>query len=200
MLPVKISRCTQLALPIGVGILAFAVAACGSSTKTSSANPTTETTSIAAACPTAAADASATPDWTFSGSNGSIAVIGPTADAGPKVTVDGPFSVTETTVHTVSAGDGPTVGETATVSVCYMGVNGRNGNVFDSSYQRGAPAAFQLNQVVPGFQKAIAGQKVGSTVAVAMTPDDGYPAGQPSAGIEPGDTLIFAIKILDASN
>jgi len=53
---------------------------------------------------------------------------------------------------------------------------------------------------VPGFQKAIAGQKVGSTVAVAMTSADGYPDGQPSAGIEKGDSLVFAIKILDVSN
>jgi FKBP-type peptidyl-prolyl cis-trans isomerase len=52
---------------------------------------------------------------------------------------------------------------------------------------------------VPGFQKAIAGQKVGSTVAVAMVSADGYPEGQPRAGIEPGDTLVFAIKILGAS-
>ncbi len=37
------------------------------------------------------------------------------------------------------------------------------------------------------------------TVAVAMTSADGYPDGQPSAGIQPGDTLVFAIKILDAS-
>jgi peptidylprolyl isomerase len=55
-------------------------------------------------------------------------------------------------------------------------------------------------RVVPGFQKAIAGQKVGSTVAVAMTSADGYPDGQPSAGIEKGDSLVFAIKILDVSN
>ena len=53
---------------------------------------------------------------------------------------------------------------------------------------------------MPGFQKAIAGQKVGSTVAVAMTSADGYPDGQPSAGIRPGDSLIFAIKILSASS
>ena len=53
---------------------------------------------------------------------------------------------------------------------------------------------------MPGFQKAIAGQKVGSTVAVAMTSADGYPDGQPSAGIEKGDSLVFAIKILDVSN
>ena len=40
----------------------------------------------------------------------------------------------------------------------------------------------------------------GSTVAVAMTSADGYPDGQPSAGIEKGDSLVFAIKILDVSN
>ena len=92
-------------------------------------------------------------------------------------------------MHTLQAGDGPVVADTATVSVCYMGVNGRDGTVFDSSYERGAPVEFPLDGVVPGFQKAIAGQKVGSTVAVAMTPADGYPDGQPSAGIQPGDTL-----------
>jgi peptidylprolyl isomerase len=81
-----------------------------------------------------------------------------------------------------------------------MGVNGRDGSVFDSSYQQGAPVQFSLDGVVPGFQKAIAGQKVGSTVAVAMTSADGYPDGQPSAGIQKGDSLIFAIKILDASS
>jgi FKBP-type peptidyl-prolyl cis-trans isomerase len=72
--------------------------------------------------------------------------------------------------------------------------------VFDSSYERGAAADFPLNGVVPGFQKAIAGQKVGSTVAVAMNPADGYPNGQPSAGIQKGDSLVFAIKILGTSS
>jgi FKBP-type peptidyl-prolyl cis-trans isomerase len=79
--------------------------------------------------------------------------------------VDAPFSVTETQVHTLQAGDGPVVAGTATVSVCYMGVHGRDGAVFDSSYERGAPVEFPLDGVVAGFQKAIAGQKVGSTVA-----------------------------------
>ena len=80
-----------------------------------------------------------------------------------------------------------------------MGVDGRDGRVFDSSYDRGTPVEFELSAVVPGFQKAIAGQKVGSTVAVAMAPADGYPDGQPRAGIEPGDSLVFVIKILEAS-
>ncbi|CAN5340528.1 hypothetical protein BH11ACT7_BH11ACT7_33200 [soil metagenome] len=151
-------------------------------------------------CPTAAPEASASPQWTLPGVTGSVAVTGSTDTAAPLVTVTAPFSVAETQVHTLQAGNGPVVADTATVSVCYMGVNGRDGTVFDSSYERGYPVDFPLDGVVPGFQKAIAGQTVGSTVAVAMVPADGYPQGQPAAGIEPGDSLIFAIKILDASS
>ncbi len=129
-----------------------------------------------------------------------MAVTGSTDTAAPRVEVTAPFSVTQTEVHTLHAGDGPVVAPTAKVSVCYMGVNGRDGQVFDSAYQRGAPVDFPLDGVVPGFQKAIAGQKVGSTVGVAMTSADGYPDGQAAAGIQKGDTLVFAIKILSVSS
>lgn len=154
----------------------------------------------AASCPTAAPQNGGTPDWTLSGTTGSIAVTGSTDATAPVVKVTTPFSVAQTQVHTLHAGDGPVVAATAKVSVCYMGVNGRDGSVFDSSYERGAPVDFPLGGVVPGFQKAIAGQAVGATVAVAMTSADGYPNGQPRAGIQPGDTLVFAIKILSASS
>jgi FKBP-type peptidyl-prolyl cis-trans isomerase len=159
-----------------------------------------ETASAASTCPTALPENGGAPDWTLPGTTGSVAVSGSTDTTAPRVNVNAPFSVTETQVHTLQAGDGPVVAGTATVSVCYMGVNGRDGAVFDSSYERGTPVEFRLDGVVPGFQKAIAGQKVGSTVAVAMTSADGYPDGQPSAGIQQGDTLVFAIKILDASS
>jgi FKBP-type peptidyl-prolyl cis-trans isomerase len=189
------------------------LAACGSepeSSSTSTASTSTveyfpSTTSapppaapVANGCPAAAPAVGGTPEWTFSGSTGSIAVTGPTDTAAPLVDVTSPFSVNETEVHTLKAGDGPVVAETATVLVCYLGVNGRDGSVFDSTYEQGTPIDFALDQVVPGFQKAIAGQTVGSTVAVAMTSADGYPDGQPSAGIQAGDSLVFAIKILDA--
>ncbi|MET0702599.1 MAG: FKBP-type peptidyl-prolyl cis-trans isomerase [Mycobacterium sp.] len=189
--------------------LVVTLAACGSdattastSTPSPSAAQVTEspiTQTAAGACPTAAPAAGGTPEWTLPGTTGSVAVTGSTDTAAPAVTVTTPFSVAETQVHTLSAGDGPVVAPTATVSVCYMGVNGRDGSVFDSSYERGAPEEFPLNGVVPGFQKAIAGQKVGSTVAVAMVSADGYPEGQPAAGIAKGDTLVFALKILSAS-
>ncbi|WP_232069301.1 FKBP-type peptidyl-prolyl cis-trans isomerase [Mycobacterium saskatchewanense] len=161
---------------------------------------TSGTAAAAGSCPTAAPPAGGSPEWTLAGTTGSIGVTGSTDTTAPRVNVTTPFSVTQTQVHTLRAGDGPVVPATARVSVCYMGVNGRDGSVFDSSYDRGAPVDFPLNGVVPGFQKAIAGQTVGSTVAVAMTSADGYPDGQPSAGIRPGDSLVFAIKILSASS
>jgi hypothetical protein len=184
------------------------LAACGSDADAepgSSSTAASSTSSAVAApgqspaaesCPSAAPAAGGTPEWTLPGATGNVAVTGSTDSAAPEVTVSGPFSVTETQVHTLQAGSGPVVPDTATVSVCYMGVNGRDGSTFDSSYQRGEPAEFPLDGVVPGFQKAIAGQKVGSTVAVAMAPADGYPEGQPAAGIQKGDSLVFAIKVL----
>ncbi len=186
------------------------LAACGSNTDTSSASTPSvtdlvsssvaPTATAAGGCPTAAPENGGTPDWTLSGTTGNVAVTGSTDTTTPHVNVNAPFGVSETQVHTLQVGDGPVIADAATVSVCYMGVNGRDGTVFDSSFERGAPVAFPLDRVVPGFQKAIAGQKVGSTVAVAMTSADGYPDGQPSAGINQGDTLIFAIKILGASS
>ncbi|WP_308126365.1 FKBP-type peptidyl-prolyl cis-trans isomerase [Rhodococcoides corynebacterioides] len=170
---------------------AAAAATTGASTGTADSPRTT--------CPTAEPADDAAADWTLDGDTGSIAVVGPTADTAPRVDVQGPFSVAETRVQTLTAGDGPVVGDSARVSVCYQGVNGRDGSVFDSAFERGAPVAFPLANVVPGFQKAIAGQTVGSTVAVAVTSADGYPSGQPRAGIEPGDSLVFTIDILDAT-
>lgn len=177
-----------------------ALVACAASLVMTLSACNSDTATAAGACPTAAPQNGGTPDWTLSGTTGSVAVTGSTDTTAPQVNVATPFSVTNTQVHTLHAGDGPVVADTATVSVCYMGVNGRDGAVFDNSYQRGASVEFSLNQVVPGFQKAIAGQNIGSTVAVAMTSADGYPNGQPSAGIQQGDTLIFAIKILGASS
>lgn len=209
---VNVFRVSSVAVLACATSLVLTLTACGSESETPAAStssspvsdvftpPSAEATAAGdASCPTAAPAEGGAPEWNLPGATGSVAVTGSTDTAAPKVTVTGPFSVTETQVHTLKPGDGPVVAPTATVSVCYMGVNGRDGSVFDSSYERGTPVDFPLDGVVPGFQKAISGQKVGSTVAVAMTSADGYPDGQPSAGIQPGDTLIFAIKILSAS-
>ena len=212
MTTVNASRTLAATFVAGAAPMVMLLAACGSDVDTTSASssspgatpsavakPAPSPVSDTASCPTTVPSSGGTPEWTLPGTTGSVAVTGSTDATAPLVQVTPPFSVTETQVHTLRAGDGPVVGGTATVSVCYQGVNGRDGTVFDSSYERGEAADFPLDGVVPGFQKAITGQHVGSTVAVAMAPADGYPDGQPSAGIQKGDTLVFAIKILSAS-
>lgn len=130
------------------------------------------------------------------GAQGTLTVTPPASGDAPQVDINGPFSVSETVVTTVTEGTGEVVPEKAEVTVDYHGVNGRDGNNFDSSYKRGAPVSFPLDGVVKGFAKAIAGQKVGSDVVVAMTPEDGYGRrGNPMAGIQGDDTLVFFIHI-----
>jgi FKBP-type peptidyl-prolyl cis-trans isomerase len=210
---VNVSRVASVAAVACAALSVLTLAACGSDTETPAASTSSSEVSDLfsppsipmskpedSPCPPAAPADTGAPEWTLPGATGSVAVTGPTDKTAPQIHVEAPFSVTETQVQTLKAGDGPVVADTAAVYVCYMGVNGRDGSVFDSSYETGAPVDFSLDGVIPGFQKAIAGQKVGSTVAVAMASADGYAEGQPSAGIQPGDTLVFAIKILDASS
>jgi hypothetical protein len=150
-------RPSALAFAAGAAAFAMTMTACSSGVVPSS---DAQAPVAATECSTVAPEAGGTPEWTLPGATGSVAVTGSTDTSAPLVSVTPPFTVTETQVQTLQAGAGPIVADTATVSVCYMGVNGRDGSVFDSSYQRGAPVEFPLDGVVPGFQKAIAGQNV----------------------------------------
>lgn len=109
-----------------------------------------------------------------------------------------PWAIDKTRVKVLEEGKGATVPETGPVEVHYYGVNGRTGEKFDDSFSRGQTATFALDQVVPGFQKGLAGQKAGSRIIVAMPGEDGYDSsgGSPQAGIEVGDTLIFVIDVV----
>lgn len=190
---------------------ALVLAVAGCSSVSDSGSDTTETTATATtggaetpaagaeSCPSAPANADATPQWTEKGTTGALQMVASTATEAPDITVENPFSVDATQVKVLVEGDGAVVPETATVSVCYVGVNGRTGETFDSAYANGSPATFPLDGVIPGFSKAIANQNVGSKVGVAMTSADGYASGNPQAGIEVGDTLVFEISILGAS-
>lgn len=114
--------------------------------------------------------------------------------------VPAPFGVEETLTKVVIPGDGPAISEDGLAEVHYVGINGRTGEVFDESWSRGEPAQFQLSQVVPGFAKGLTSQRVGSRVVIAMPGEDGYDSsgGNPQAGINLGDTLVFVVDITDA--
>jgi FKBP-type peptidyl-prolyl cis-trans isomerase len=131
---------------------------------------------------------------------GGLTVQGGTQSA-PQVEFDEGYSVQSTQVETLVEGQGEKVGAQDIVTVDYVGINGRSGQEFDSSWQSGQPASFSLGGgVIPGFSKALVGEEVGSRVVAAIPPQDGYgPQGNPQAGIQGQDTLVFVIDVRDTA-
>jgi peptidylprolyl isomerase len=136
------------------------------------------------------------------GSGGTEALDGVTVQGGdtqskPKVDLEDGYSVDNMQVKTLVKGDGTKLGGQDTVTVDYVGINGRNGQEFDSSWKNGQPATFSLGPgMISGFNKALTGQTVGSRVVAAIPPEDGYGSqGNPQAGIKGTDTLVFVIDI-----
>src|SRR3990167_3163725 len=89
----------------------------------------------------------------------------------------------------LQAGTGPKPKDTDTVEVNYEGKL-INGNVFDSSYKRGQPATFAVNQVVKGWQTALVMMPVGSEWELFIPAELAYgDADIPNIG--PNQVLIF---------
>ncbi|GIG28479.1 FKBP-type peptidyl-prolyl cis-trans isomerase [Cellulomonas marina] len=91
-------------------------------------------------------------------------------------------------------GTGPVVAETDTVIAHYSGWLW-DGTSFDSSWERGTPASFSLQQVVQGWTQGLAGKTVGSQVLLVIPPDLGYGA-EDNGDIPGGSTLVFVVDLL----
>ncbi len=101
-------------------------------------------------------------------------------------------------VEVLVEGDGPIVEVGQTIMCDYLG-QVWDGNVFDNSYDRGAPLEFQLGvgMVIAGWDTGLVGQRVGSRVLLSIPADLGYGSrGVPQAGIAGGDTLVFVTDIV----
>jgi peptidylprolyl isomerase len=123
------------------------------------------------------------------------------AGAAPRVNFGHPFTAARTDRRVLTPGSGAPVVAGQRVSVDYVGVNGTDGKVFDSSFGK-KPAIFMVDpgQVIKGFASGLVGVKVGSRVLLAIPPNDGYGIqGQPAAGIGPTDTLLFVIDVRSAN-
>lgn len=104
---------------------------------------------------------------------------------------------TDLRIETLIAGNGTTVKEGDNVLLNYTGVIWDTHDVFDSSWDRGAPASFTTDQVVEGFSKALIGHTVGSQVLTTVPPEFGYGDSPPDgSGIKADSTLVFVIDIL----
>lgn len=71
-----------------------------------------------------------------------------------------------------------------------------NGQVFDSSVNRGEPATFPLNRVIPGWTEGVQLMKEGAKYTFFIPSDLAYgPQGVPGA-IPPHSTLIFDVELI----
>jgi FKBP-type peptidyl-prolyl cis-trans isomerase FkpA len=85
--------------------------------------------------------------------------------------------------------------ENATVLVHYEGKLA-NGDVFDSSFERGEPAEFPLGAVVPGFSEAITQMRPGDEIVATFPMELGYGAEGRPPRIPPAAALQFRIVLL----
>lgn len=91
------------------------------------------------------------------------------------------------------AGDPPTA--TSTVKVHYKGTL-LDGTQFDSSYDRGEPAEFPVNQVIKGWQEALQLMAPGAKYKLFIPPDLAY--GENGNARIPGNSvLIFDVELLE---
>lgn len=99
----------------------------------------------------------------------------------------------------VGEGDEATPGRRVTVH--YVGVAQSSGEQFDASWDRDEPFAFALGkgQVIVGWDRGVAGMRVGGRRRLVIPPHLGY--GERGAGgvIAPGETLLFVVDLLDVS-
>ena len=95
----------------------------------------------------------------------------------------------------IKDGNGPSPTASDSVVVHYTGKL-INGKVFDSSVERGEPATFTLNAVIPGWTEALQKMKVGSKWEIYIPSTLAY--GPTKQGDIPGNsTLIFEVELLD---
>jgi FKBP-type peptidyl-prolyl cis-trans isomerase FklB len=96
----------------------------------------------------------------------------------------------------VVEGTGKTPSASDVVEVHYHGTL-INGNVFDSSIERGTPATFGVNQVIKGWTEALQLMKEGSKYRLYIPQDLAYGAHpHPGGPIEPLMALIFDVELI----
>ncbi|NRQ50705.1 FKBP-type peptidyl-prolyl cis-trans isomerase [Aeromicrobium stalagmiti] len=108
--------------------------------------------------------------------------------------------VSKEALYTVIKGDGAKIEKGQTLTAQYVGQVYPDGKVFDESWSK-APASFPVGTggLIACWDDLLVGQPIGSRVVLVCPADKAYGDAPQGDIIKKGDTLIFAIDLLDAS-
>ena len=95
-------------------------------------------------------------------------------------------------------GTGPEAKSGENLTVNYVGALYKDGKVFDASWKRKEPFTFVLgkSQVIAGWDKGLAGMKVGGRRLLIIPATLGYGAKGAGASIPPNAALVFVVDLL----
>jgi peptidylprolyl isomerase len=136
-----------------------------------------------------------------SNGGGALPSVKATPGTMPTVTIPAAKEPGKLITKTLIKGSGAPVAKGEEVVTQYVGVNWRTKKVFDSSWSRQQPFGFELGatpeQIIPGWDKGLAGVPAGSRVMLIIPPADGYgKTGNAQAGIKGTDDLVFIVDVL----
>ena len=105
---------------------------------------------------------------------------------------------TDLIISDLVPGNGASAAVGDTITVNYCGVGQSTGAMFDSSWVRGEPATFGLNPggLIEGWVQGVPGMQIGERRLLQIPADLGYGASG-TGGIEPNETLIFVVELVD---
>ena len=103
--------------------------------------------------------------------------------------------------HIAVIGDGSMTGGIAFEGLNHAGMENTNllimDEVFDSSLDRGEPATFPINRVIPGWSEGVKLMVVGDKWKITIPSALAYgEAGMPQANIPPNADIIFIVELL----
>jgi len=137
-----------------------------------------------------------------SNGGGDLPTVSAKAGSAPTLTFSSTKPPSGLVAKTLIKGNGPKVVKGEFVIAQYTGYIWRTKAVFGSSWSSGSPFGFSIGaspeQVIPGWDKGLEGQTVGSRVMLSIPPAEGYgSAGNSDAGIKGTDSLVFVVDIID---
>jgi peptidylprolyl isomerase len=147
------------------------------------------------------------PEPAQASAHGEGASHGPAATTGsstppstaPNVEVPPGAPPTSLQIQDIVVGTGPEAHAGQRVEVQYTGVSFSTHRQFDSSWSRGAqPFGFVLGQgqVIPGWDRGVAGMHVGGRRRLVIPPDLAYGPRGAGRDIGPNETLVFVVDLV----